>query len=146
MADVLTKEQRRKNMQHIKSTDTQIEVLLRKALWIKGYRYRKNYKELPGKPDIVLTKYKIAIFCDGEFFHGKDWEVLKPRLEKSNNSEFWINKISRNRQRDDEVNKELLFKGWTVIRFWGNDIKKHLDDCVMVIEETIFDQRIMDEY
>lgn len=82
MADVLTKEQRKKNMQHIRANDTKIEVRLRKALWGKGYRYRKNYKELPGKPDIALTKYKIAIFCDGEFFHGKDWEILKPRLEK----------------------------------------------------------------
>lgn len=95
MADVLTPEQRRKNMQHIKANDTRIEVLLRKALWQKGFRYRKNYRELPGTPDIVLTQYKIAIFCDGEFFHGKDWEVLKPRLEKSNNSEFWISKISK---------------------------------------------------
>ncbi|MDD3402398.1 MAG: very short patch repair endonuclease [Hespellia sp.] len=137
--DVLTKEQRRKNMQHIHSTDTKIEVLLRKALWVKGYHYRKNYNALPGKPDIVLTKYKIAIFCDGEFFHGKDWEVLKPRLEKSNNSEFWINKISRNRQRDDEVNKQLLFEGWTVIRFWGDEIKKNVDECVKVVEETVFD-------
>ena len=111
MADVLTKEQRRKNMQHIRANDTKIEVRLRKALWEKGYRYRKNYKALPGKPDIALTKCKIAIFCDGEFFHRKDWEILKPRLEKSNNSEFWINKISRNRQRDDEVNKKLLFMG-----------------------------------
>ncbi len=139
MADVLTKEQRKKNMQHIRANDTTIEVRLRKALWEKGYRYRKNYKELPGKPDIALTKYKIAIFCDGEFFHGKDWEILKPRLEKSNNSEFWINKISRNRQRDDEVNKNLLFMGWTVIRFWGKDILQNTDECVKVIEETIFD-------
>ena len=137
--DVLTKEQRRKNMQNIRSKDTKIEVLLRKALFAKGMRYRKNYVELPGKPDIVLTKYKIAIFCDGEFFHGKDWEVLKPRLKNSNNSEFWINKISRNRERDDAVNKQLLFMGWTVIRFWGTDIKKHTDECVKVIEEAIFD-------
>ncbi len=138
MTDVLTPEQRRKNMQHIKANDTRIEVLLRKALWQKGFRYRKNYKELPGTPDIVLTQYKIAIFCDGEFFHGKDWEVLKPRLEKSNNSEFWISKISKNREHDDVVNKKLLFMGWTVIRFWGNDIKKNTDECVKVIEETIF--------
>ena len=109
MADDMTKEQRHKNMQHIKSSNTKIEVLLRKALWERGYRYRKNYKALPGKPDIVLTKYKIAIFCDGEFFHGKDWEVLKPKLENSNNSEYWISKISRNKERDDEVNKKLLF-------------------------------------
>lgn len=87
----------------------------------------------------MLTKYKIAIFCDGEFFRGKDWEVLKPRLERSNNSEFWISKISRNRVRDDEINKRLLFEGWTVVRFGGNDIKKHTDECVRVVDETIFD-------
>lgn len=141
--DVLTLEQRHKNMQHIKANNTKIEVLLRNELWKRGYRYRKNYKELPGKPDIVFIKYKIAIFCDGEFFHGKDWEILKPRLEKSNNSEFWINKISRNRERDDEVNKKLLLMGWTVIRFWGNDIKKNVDECIRVIEETIFELKLM---
>ncbi|MBD5510080.1 MAG: very short patch repair endonuclease [Lachnospiraceae bacterium] len=145
MADVLTLEQRRKNMQNIKSSNTRIEVLLRKALWKKGYRYKKNCKNLPGKPDIALTQYKIAVFCDGEFFHGKDWEVLKPRLEKSNNSEFWISKISRNRERDDEVNKKLLFMGWTVIRFWGNDIKENTDACIKVIEETIFDNKIQED-
>ncbi len=145
MADVLTKEQRTKNMKHIRSKDTEIEVLLRKSLWNKGYRYRKNYDKLPGNPDIVITKYKIAIFCDGEFFHGKDWEVLRPRLEKSNNSEFWISKIARNRERDNEINKKLLFEGWTVIRFWGTDIKKHPEDCIRVIEETIFDLQLADD-
>lgn len=139
----LTPEQRRKNMQHIHSKDTSIEVKLRKALWEKGYRYRKNYKQLPGTPDIALTKYRIAIFCDSEFFHGKDWEVLlKPRLEKGVNSEFWIKKITRNMNRDDEVNKKLLFLGWSVIRFWGADILKRPDECVKVIEETIFDLSI----
>ena len=142
MPDVLTPEQRRKNMQHIRGKDTTIEVILRKSLWARGYRYRKNYKRIPGSPDIVLTKYKIAIFCDGEFFHGKDWEVLKPRLEKSNNSEFWIKKISRNLERDDEINKKLLSMGWTVIRFWGNEIKKNTDECIRVIEETIFDIKL----
>lgn len=137
--DNLTKEQRRKNMQHIKSKDTGIEIKLRKLLWSKGYRYRKNYDKLPGKPDIALTKYKIAIFCDSEFFHGKDWEVLKPRLEKSNNSQYWISKISKNRERDDEINKRLLFEGWTVIRFWGKDIQTNVDECVRVVEETIWD-------
>lgn len=126
-------------MQRIKAKDTSIEVKLRKALWNRGYRYRKNYGSLPGKPDIALTKYKIAIFCDSEFFHGKDWEVLKPRLEKSNNSQYWISKISRNRERDDEINKRLLFEGWTVIRFWGKDIQKNVDECVRVVEETIWD-------
>ena len=140
--DVLTAEQRRKSMQHIRSKDTSIEIILRKALWQKGYRYRKNCKGLPGNPDIALMKYKIAIFCDGEFFHGKDWEVLKRRLEKSSNSEYWISKISRNCERDDEVNKKLLFEGWTVIRFWGKDIKNNTEECVKVIEEIIFDRKI----
>lgn len=144
--DNLSKEQRRKNMQHIRSKDTSIEILLRKALWKKGIRYRKNCRELPGKPDIAITKYKIAVFCDGEFFHGKDWEVLKPKLENSDNGEYWISKISRNRERDDEVNKQLLFRGWTVIRFWGTDIKKHTDECVKVVEETIFDAALEGEW
>lgn len=142
--DVLTPEQRRKNMQHIHSKNTSIEVALRKALWHKGYRYRKNYSQLLGSPDIVFTKYKIAIFCDGEFFHGKDWEVLKPRLQKGKNGEFWISKISRNKERDDEINKKLLFMGWTVLRFWGTDIKKNVDECVRVIDETIFEIKLLE--
>ena len=145
--DNLTLGQRRKNMQHIKARDTSIEVKLRKSLWNKGYRYRKNYDGLPGKPDIVLTKYKIAIFCDSEFFHGKDWEVLKPQLEKGKNAEFWIKKISGNQQRDEEVNKQLQYLGWTVIRFWGKDIMKRTDECIQVIEETIFDMMLdADDY
>lgn len=131
------------NMVRIKSQDTSIEVKLRKALWAKGLRYRKNVKELPGKPDLVFAKYKLAIFCDSEFFHGKDWEVLKPQLERGNNSAFWIEKITRNKQRDDEVNKKLLYLGWTVIRFWGRDILKDTDTCVKVIEEAIFDITVM---
>lgn len=137
--DRLTKEQRHKNMKNIKNKDTGIEVTLRNALWNKGYRYRKNDKRLPGKPDIVLTKYKIAIFCDSEFFHGKDWEVLRLQLERGKNADFWIKKISKNQQRDEEVNKQLQYLGWTVLRFWGKDITKHTEECVQVIEETIFD-------
>lgn len=142
--DNLTREQRHKNMQHIRSKDTAIEIKFRKALWSRGYRYRKNYKELPGKPDIVLTRYRIAIFCDSEFFHGKDWDVLKPRLNTSNNGEFWQKKIERNMERDAEVNKQLLFLGWTVIRFWGKDIMKNTDECVRVVEEVIFEKKISD--
>lgn len=126
-------------MSHIRSKDTKIEIALRKALWKKGYRYRKNYKELPGTPDIVLTKYKIAIFCDSEFFHGKDWESLKPRLEKGNNAGYWVKKIQGNMQRDIEQDNRLRFAGWTVIHFWGKDILNEPDMCVKVIEETIFD-------
>ena len=107
------------NMRKIHSKDTSIELLLRKALWHKGYRYRKNYKALPGSPDIVFTKYKIAIFCDSEFFHGKDWEILKLRLEKGKNPDFWIKKIERNRNRDYENDKKLLFLGYTVLHYTG---------------------------
>lgn len=142
MADVLTKEQRHKNMQHIRSKDTSIEIRLRKALRAEGYRYRKNWKALPGKPDIAITKYKIAIFCDGEFFHGKDWEELKPHLEKSNNSDFWVSKIKANIERDDKVNKELQYLGWTVIRFWGKDIQKNLDQCIKTVNEAVYQATI----
>lgn len=142
--DRLTKEQRHKNMKNIRSKDTSIELKLRKELWRRGYRYRKNYTELQGKPDIVLTKYKIAIFCDSEFFHGKDWEVLKPQLEKGKNADFWIEKISKNQQHDDDINKQLQFLGWTVIRFWGKDIMKKTDECIQVIEENIFEQKYND--
>lgn len=142
--DNLTQAQRRKNMQNIKEKDTTIEIKFRKALWHKGYRYQKNYKNLPGKPDIVLVRHRIVIFCDSEFFHGKDWEVLKPRLEKSNNGEYWQKKICRNMERDDEINKQLLFLGWTVLRFWGKDIMKNIDECIRVVEETIFDNKIKD--
>ena len=140
--DNLTKEQRRKNMQRIRAKDTSIEVKLRKSLWKKEYRYRKNYEVLSGKPDIVLTKYKIAIFCDSEFFHGKDWEVLKARLEKGSNPDYWIKKIERNRDRDIENDKKLLFLGWTVIHFWGKDILENTEECVRVIEEVVWDIRI----
>ena len=140
--DVLTPEQRRKSMQHNRSKDTSIEVALRKALWHKGYRYRKNYKDLPGKPDIVLTKQHVVIFCDSEFFHGKDWEVKKAKLEKSKNADYWIPKIERNMKRDIENDQKLLFMGWTVIRFWGQDILKKTEECVRVVEEAIFENMI----
>lgn len=135
-----------KNMSKIHSKDTSIELRLRKALWHKGYRYRKNYKALPGSPDIVLTKYKIAIFCDSEFFHGKDWEYLKLRLEKGKNPDYWIKKIERNRARDSENDKKLLFLGYTVIHFWGCDIKKHTNECLQVIEETIWENAMSEIY
>ena len=132
-----------KNLKKIKSKDTSIELKLRKSLWHKGYRYRKNYKDLPGTPDIALTKYKIAIFCDSEFFHGKDWEVLKVRLAAGNNPDYWIRKIERNQKRDIENDKKLLFLGWTVIHFWGKDILKNTEECIRVVEETIWDVDIL---
>ena len=129
-------------IESIKSKDTEIERILRKALHDRGYGYRKNYKALPGCPDIVLSKYQIEIFCDSEFFHGKDWDILKPKLENGKNSEFWINKITKNIERDDLVNKELLYLNWTVIRFWGKEIKKHPETCIKVIEEVIFEKKM----
>lgn len=132
------------NMRKIRSKDTSIELLLRKALWHKGYRYRKNYRALPGSPDIVLTKYKIAIFCDSEFFHGKDWEILKLRLEKGKNPDYWIKKIERNKKRDYENDKKLLFLGYTVLHFWEKDITKHTKECLQAIEESIWDSRFSD--
>ena len=135
-----------KKMRKIHSKDTSIELQLRKALWHKGYHYRKNYKALPGSPDIVLTKYKIAIFCDSEFFHGKDWEILKLRLEKGKNPDFWIKKIERNRNRDCENDRKLLFLGYTVLHFWGKDITTHTDECLQAIEETIWDIKFSDSF
>lgn len=140
--DNLTTEQRRKNMRHIKSQDTEIELILRKALWHHGYRYRKNYKKLPGKPDIAMTKYKIAIFCDSEFFHGKKWDEQKERLKKSNNSKYWINKISNNMERDIKIDKELASLGWRVLRFWGKDIKKNVAECIKTIDDAVFETKV----
>lgn len=105
---------------------------------------KAGYKALPGSPDIVLTKYKIAIFCDSEFFHGKDLEQLKLRLEKGNNPDNWIKKIERNRTRDWGNDKKLLFLGYSVLHFWGQDIKKHTAECLQVVEEAIWDNQIME--
>lgn len=135
MADDLTPEQRRKNMQAIKSQDTSIELRLRKALWARGVRYRKNYRKLIGRPDIVLTKYKIAIFCDSDYWHGYDWENRHQRIKS--NREYWIPKIERNMARDKEVNEALARDGWTVLRFWEWQIRKQLDECVGEILRTI---------
>lgn len=135
--DDLTPEQRHKNMTHIRSKDTKIEVILRKSLWQEGVRYRKNYKELPGKPDIAITKYKIAVFCDGEFFHGKNWPELKEKLKDSNNSDYWISKIQRNIDRDRDNTEKLHEMGWRVLRFWGKDIKKNTAHCVECILNEI---------
>lgn len=133
--DKLTKEQRVRNMQAVKSKGSKIEILLGKALWKSGLRYRKNDKTIFGKPDFTFKKYKIAIFCDSEFWHGKNWEVKK--LDHKSNIEFWHHKIERNIQRDIEVNEVLIKNGWQVIRFWGKDIENYLQNCVTKIEEKI---------
>ena len=138
MPDRLTAEQRKKCMSNIRSKDTGIEVRVRKALWQKGLRYRKNYLGIPGRPDIALTKYKIAIFCDSEFFHGKDWEEsLHSQIMRGKNAEFWEKKIVRNMERDREVNAELKKLGWIVLRFWGKEIKSSLDECLRKVEDAV---------
>ena len=143
--DTLTPEQRHKTMSAIRSKDTSIEIKLRKALWHHGYRYRKNYSALPGSPDIVLTKHRIAIFCDSEFFHGKDWDKLKLTLENGHNSTYWIKKIVRNMERDLENEQDLRWQEWTILRFWGEDIMKHTDECVKAVDEAVFEQ-MMDKH
>ena len=138
-------EKSHKNMSRIRGKDTSIEVRLRKALWHKGIRYRKNYKKIPGRPDIAITKYKIAIFCDSEFFHGKDWDTLQEKLKKGKNPDYWIAKISRNMERDLIKDKELRALGWTVLHFWGKEIAKDLDGCITTIEEAIFERSLISE-
>ena len=130
-----TKEQRRKNMQAVKNKDSQIEVLLRKELWRRGLRYQKNSKKVFGKPDIVFLGKKEAVFCDSEFWHGYDWENKQKEIKTRR--EFWIPKIERNIQRDIEVTRLLESEEWTVLRFWGNEIKNNLDECVDRIEKIV---------
>lgn len=126
--DRLTREQRTKTMRAIKSQGSKIETTLARALFAKGLRYRKNDKSVYGKPDLTFKKYKIAIFVDSEFFHGHNWEERKHNIKTRQT--FWHTKIERNIARDKEVNKFLEGNGWTVIRFWGNEVIKHTDNCV----------------
>jgi DNA mismatch endonuclease (patch repair protein) len=133
--DVLTKAQRRKNMQAIRNRATKDEVLLAKALWHRGYRYRKNDKTVFGKPDLTFRRQKLAIFVDSEYFHGKDWDTEKYRIQT--NREFWWAKIERNMKRDQTVNEELMRTGWKVLRFWSKEIRKNLANCVDIIEENL---------
>ena len=133
--DKHTPEQRRKNMQAVKSKASQIELLLRKELWARGLRYRKNVNRIYGKPDIVFIGKKVAVFCDSEFWHGYNWEERKKDFKS--HQEFWIPKIERNMERDAEVTARLESEGWTVIRFWGNEIKKNTAQCADIIEKAV---------
>lgn len=133
--DVLNPEQRKRNMQAIRSRNTTIEELLAKALRQKGLRYRRNNNKIFGKPDFTFRRLKIAVFCDSEYFHGKDWDESKHRIKT--NTEFWHKKIEGNIDRDKIVNDNLLKDGWKVIRFWGDDIKKKLDFCIETILNEI---------
>lgn len=131
----LTKEQVRKNMQANKSSGTKPELLLAKTLFARGHRYRKNDKTVFGKPDLTFKKIKLAVFVDGEFWHGKDWHDRKS--DHKTNKEFWVKKIEGNIERDRKVNYELGKQGWRVLRFWGKDIQKKLLTCVLKVESEI---------
>ena len=122
-------------MSRIHCKDTQIEVALRRELWSRGLRYRKNVKTVPGKPDIAFIGKKVAVFCDSEFWHGYDWEHRKDEIKT--NRDFWIPKIERNIQRDLEVNQILEGQGWVVLRFWGKEIQKDLGGCADRIEGVV---------
>jgi DNA mismatch endonuclease (patch repair protein) len=126
--DRLSSSQRSENMRAVKSKGTKPEVLLSKALWHLGYRYRKNNKKVFGKPDLTFKKYKLAIFVDSEFFHGKDWQIRKQDIKS--NQDFWYKKIERNIERDKEVNEFLKKEGWEILRFWDKEIFKNLNFCV----------------
>lgn len=130
-----TVEQRRKNMQAVKCKDTRIELVLRKALWKRGLRYRKNVKSVFGKPDIAFIGKRVAVFCDSEFWHGYQWNIKKHEIHTR--KEFWINKIERNMKRDEEVNSKLKEQGWVVLRFWGKDVLHDTERCCDIIEKAL---------
>ncbi len=106
-----------------KKTDTRCEVMLRRELWAAGCRYRKNVKELPGRPDVLFTRARIAVFCDGDFWHGRDWESRRQKLSQGTNSGYWLAKIQRNMERDRQNDQRLQEMGWTVLRFWESQIR-----------------------
>lgn len=130
-----TSDQIHYNMSRIRGKDTKIEMMLRKELWSRGLRYRKNDKSVTGKPDIAFIGPKIAVFCDSEFWHGYDWEHKKDEIKT--NRDFWIRKIERNMERDIEVNTILKEQGWRVLRFWGKEIQKNLEECADIIEKEV---------
>ena len=138
--DVHSPSQRSKNMSAIKASGTKAELHLAKALWSHGHRYRKNDKTVFGKPDFTFKKIKLAIFVDGEFFHGKDFETKK---KPATNAEFWEKKITRNIQRDIKVNEHLKQQGWTVLRFWSTEIRKNLPEVIKAIEDAINAKKVL---
>ena len=124
----ITTPERSKRMSNIKSKGTKPELILRKALWAAGFRYRLNVKNLPGRPDIVIGSKKVAIFIDGEFWHGYDWEKKKNRIKA--NRDYWVPKIEANMLRDVSNTNELIAKGYKVLRFWEDQVKKDLQGCI----------------
>lgn len=130
-----TKEQISYNMKQVKNKDSKIEIALRKELWGRGLRYQKNVTDIFGKPDLVFKGKKVAVFCDSEFWHGYNWNERKNDFKS--HQEFWIPKIERNMERDKEVTAELQKQGWTVLRFWGKDIKRSVKECADIVEKVV---------
>jgi DNA mismatch endonuclease, patch repair protein len=133
MTDVLTQEQRKLNMSRIRGKNTGPEIKLRKMLWSQGIRGYRIHHNLPGKPDIVFTKKKIAIFIDGCFWHQCSVCFQEPETRK----EFWMKKIGSNVERDKRVNEQLKNEGWTVIRVWEHEIRKTPDRVVEKIFQNL---------
>jgi len=136
---IRTKEAVKKNMQAIRSKNTKIELIVARALWAKGYRYRRNNRKVFGSPDFTFAKYKVAVFCDSVFWHGKNWDLLKQRIKT--NRDFWWKKIESNIARDRKVNAFLRQQGWEVLRFWEDDIEKNLLSVISQIEVTVLLQQ-----
>lgn len=130
-----TDEATSKRMANVSLKGGKAETDLAKAIWRVGIRYRKNYRKIPGSPDIAITKYKIAVFVDGEFWHGENWEERKSKLKS--NREYWIEKIEENISRDKRNDKLLQEMGWIPLHFWEKEIKKDLDKCVHKIIDTV---------
>jgi len=132
MSDIVNKKTRSKIMSSIRSRNTKVELILRKALWRRRFRYRIHYK-IKGHPDIVFPSKKVAIFIDGDFWHGYKWEHLKPKLK----NKFWISKIKKNIARDKKVNNELKRNGWKVVRIWEHELRKDTLECVRRIKKVL---------
>lgn len=128
-----------KRMSNVSLKGGKAETALAKALWHNNVRYRKNYRKLPGSPDIAITKYKIAVFVDGEFWHGENWEKRKSKLKS--NREYWIEKIEENMARDKRNDQLLIDMGWTPIHFWEKEVNKDLDKCVTIVLNQIKQQQ-----
>jgi len=124
-----------------KSEDTSCEKLLRRALWRKGLRFRKNDAELPGKPDIVFPGPRVVVFCDGDFWHGRDWAARRRKLQQGANAEYWVRKIRSNVERDRKRGRELKKLGWHVIRIWETDITSDPDQVAAELARIVQSKR-----
>jgi DNA mismatch endonuclease, patch repair protein len=120
-----------------RSRDTRAELLLRRALWKQGLRYRLHDATLPGKPDIIFAKARVLIFCDGDFWHGRNWQSRKAKLVRGANAPYWVAKIKANMLRDRRRTRQLRRLGWTVLRFWETDILNNAEAVIIVTVDAV---------